>query len=642
MDNRKRWLVLLIILVLVLIFFNMKFLGLSIINTTSEVSVLPDNYPPVIWGLDDNLYVCEGESLFHIFYANDTDGGALTGRIVPQDPFYVFFISQTTPNTNDFVIVSGLLSKLNTGGVNSGSRKYVETVYVSDNYNSTCCEDSQEVNITVIEINNIPAVQDIGVQTVWTSGDNTEFYEDWNVIDTEFNYGYGTLTYNISIFNSTGASVDLFNISATGILNFTANNETPLGVYNVTVCVIDTGLVNKHQNITDVCAQTGDAFIVCDNFGLTVTDENRPPEIIDYFPNNLSLIVSGTDNLYFNITKYDPDGTIPDARWYVDGVLKEYDSGSLIDHFNYTFGCDVSGSHDVFVEITDGQFGDSLRWNIAVEDVRCFPEEPDEPSSTSSGGPSPPQVNLDFSVEPLFITTTVLKQQGKSFDIIINNTGDMSLNFELDIVNISDKAILDNESFSLGYGKGKILRLYLYALAGTPQGVYFGKIIVKAGNIQKEIKIVLEVREKEPLFDLRVIVPNEYKRVYPGEEVKALVNMLNVGMYGTAVDVEFYLYITDLDKVLIYELKKETIAVETNLSLERMLYIPPNTVPGTYLVLGEAKYTNITVSTYDTFYVGEKKYVRVSYFIILAVILALIAFILFLVYKRRKKKQYED
>jgi len=81
--------------------------------------------------------------------------------------------------------------------------------------------------------------------------------------------------------------------------------------------------------------------------------------------------IAGTTALNFNITKYDPDGTIPDAYWYVDNTLVEYDAGSSVDSFTYTFGCGVSGLHNVSVRITDGLVNDSIQWNFSISEVMC-------------------------------------------------------------------------------------------------------------------------------------------------------------------------------------------------------------------------------------------------------------------------------
>lgn len=638
MNLKRGWIIFFIIVVAALLFLEIRFMGFATVNTTSSnVTITGANSPPTIDTTIPNLEVCEGENLFHLFYASDVDGDSLSGTISPSNPFYVFWLSQSAPNTHEFSIVSGTLDKTDLDSIDSGYKIYEETITVTDSYNATCCTDTTDLNITVVEKNNVPSVENIGVNTIWNQGDNTNFYELWDISDTEFDGGYGNLTYNISIVNSTGDSVSLFGINSLGVMNFTANLSTVIDTYNVSVCVQDTALSSPHVNISSVCSQDGGNFTRCDDFQLTVTDSNRAPNITDYYPTNLTFNQGGTTTFYFNITEEDPDGTIPDAYWYLDDVSVEYDSGSYVDEFSHNFGCGVAGDHTVRVDITDGELNDSLQWNFSVTHVDC-PVDTGGGGGGGGGGVAP---RAYFEVEPEFISTTLFEQEGKTFSIVVNNTGGTSASITTEIENMSNMAILSEDEFTLEQGESRELSLYLYALSSVEPGVYFGKVKFKAGSVERIVSVVVEVKEREPLFDLKVRVPLEYKSVYPDNNFKALVDLLNVGLYGTPVDVELTLMVTDLNRIILYETQREFLAVETNLTVERGLYVPFGVEAGPHVVLAELKYNNITISSYDTFNVIEKKYLRVSYFIIILVVLALIAMILFIIYKRRKREEEE-
>ncbi|MEK6925949.1 MAG: hypothetical protein AABW50_01580 [Nanoarchaeota archaeon] len=641
MSVKREWLIFFIVLTVAFgILFNLRFLGLSVANTTSNVTVASLNTPPAIGSINDSLYVCENEILDYEFNVTDIDGDVLIGSINPENPFFVFWIRQPAVSVTTFAIVSSSISKVIIGGVNSGNKTYVENVSVKDDFSSSCCFDYKQTNITAIEINNGPLIEDVGVKTVWTSGDNSNFYEVVAVNDTEYNLGYGTLNFTVSIFNSSGISLNLFNITSSGgVINFTANSSTVLGVYNVTVCVNDTGLSNPFVNISSVCSQTGGSLSACDNFSLTVTSSNRAPNITAYYPTSLSFSSSGTDSLYFNITKYDVDGTIPDAYWYVDSVLKEYDSGSSVDSFSYSYGCGVSGAHNVTVNVTDGLLWTSLTWNVSVQSVSCSSTSG---GSAGGGGAGAGIISERFSIEPQFIATKIFKGEGKSFDIKIKNVGSVDANIVTGIENISDLALVSEDNFLLKVGEEKIVKVYLYSLSIAKSGVYYGKIFFQGQTTKVAVSVVLEVKDREPLFDISVEVLPDYKTVTAGDDMTVSVNMLNVGLYGTAVDVEFYLFITDFNRLIIYETSKEMVAVEKNVSLLRDLRVPFDTSSGNYLVLAQASYGNISATSYDTFAVVEKKYLRAAYFLILMFILALLLLILFLIWKRRKKKKEEE
>lgn len=321
-------------------------------------SVFVPNSAPLLSTIPDNLYICEGNIFSRYFNATDVDEDIIEGRVTPLNPFYLSFSQNYNLTTTQFEIYSGNLTKIYS--VNSPT--YEETVSASDGQYS----DTKNVNIIVIEINHAPKVDNIGVHTVWTSGENSTFYKQVTATDMEDgNQSSGNLEFNLTFLSGT----PFFNISSTGVMNVT--NPTQVGVYNLSVCVRDKG-INAHQNIS-LCGQDGGPLTSCKNFSLTVTNENRAPVITSYYPTNLNLSVYSTDNLYFNISKYDADGTIPDAYWYVDNVLKQYNSGSLSDSFIYSFGCGISGNHAVKAEITDGLLSASIQWDLSVTEIGCPP-----------------------------------------------------------------------------------------------------------------------------------------------------------------------------------------------------------------------------------------------------------------------------
>lgn len=322
------------------------------------------NSNPIIGNISNETFVCEDDYISYLFEVTDVDEDSLTSDISPKNPFYLSFSSAVNLTTYKYEIFSGVLNKEDAGGVNAGSKTYPETITMSDGISS----DSKKINITVIEINNAPSITNIGVQTIWSRGDNRSFNYSVQVLDIEDgNQASGNLNFSVVFSGQT-----LFNISSNGVINFTANSSY-LGVHNISVCAQDLGITNLHDNIS-LCGQDGGSIISCNNFSLTITDENRAPNITSYYPINLSFDANGTDILYFNISKYDPDGTLPDVYWYVDEVLEEYDSGvSLIDDFSYIFGCGISGMHFIDVVITDGLLNDSIQWNVTVSYVACPP-----------------------------------------------------------------------------------------------------------------------------------------------------------------------------------------------------------------------------------------------------------------------------
>jgi len=343
--------------------------GGQIYNDSVTFFVSLPNSAPLIQNLSNNVYVCENSYLSSFFTSYDYDEDNLNMDISPKYPFYVRPYVYTDYYRLTSEIYSGTLRKEAVG-------LYEETISLSDGQYS----DSKKVNITVIEVNNAPIVQSIGVQTIWLVGENSTLNKTILVTDLEDgNQDSENLNFNISFQGG-----DLFNLTKpnSSLLYFNATLED-VGVYNISFCAIDNGLSSVHPNIS-ICSQNGSSLASCINFSLTVTNENRAPEVISYFTENLSN-VAGTEMIMFNITKHDPDSTIPDSYWYVDGLFVARYSESLIDVFNYTFGCGICGLHNITADITDGVLNASISQNFNVSLIACSSSSPGGGSSGGSG-----------------------------------------------------------------------------------------------------------------------------------------------------------------------------------------------------------------------------------------------------------------
>ncbi len=349
---------------------NEKIFGQLFSQRGFDVAVtIRDATPPIILLEDNETFVCEKSSMDFPVMVLDFN------KIIPEaslsviNPFYIIFFSKINEYTNEYRIVSPILTKENAGGVNQGWKTYLETIYMKDGDLIA----SKDLNITVIEINNVPFIENIGVKTVWTRGDNSVFKYQVNSTDIEDG---DSNSFNL-IFNISFEGEKLFDISPNGTMFFKPNSSQ-IGVYNISVCVKDKRIEKPHQNIS-ICKQDGSSLTTCNNFSLTVTDENRAPVIINHTPFNLSLNINGEENIYFNITSHDADGTLVDNYWYVDGILKKYEPRKEVSNFSFSYICGFSGKSNITAVITDGELNNSIKWNITVTNAIC-------PTASTGGG----------------------------------------------------------------------------------------------------------------------------------------------------------------------------------------------------------------------------------------------------------------
>ena len=353
-----------------------------VVNKSVVFYVNVSNHAPIFGTIPDSLYACESTNYDYIINATDCDEDSLTFGGSSDDPF---FILSPNPKTENIIPNLGMFGEskifslpLNKSNININ---YSLSATVTD----THLIDVKNVNVSVIEINNPPqySVFIPGANTVWTKGENSTFIREFNATDVEDgNQDSGNLSYNISFLGTT-----LFGITNQGKVSY-IGNIAHLGNHFATVCVTDKGIPLSHPKIQEVCGQDGSNQSNCVTFQLTVVNQNRPPTITSFNPKNLSFPSFSTDNLHFNITTFDPDGTIPDVFWYVNGQLTKYDNLTSISQFNYNFGCGVSGKQNIRVDITDGELNDSLQWNVPLIGIACPITPPGGGSGGGGGGAS--------------------------------------------------------------------------------------------------------------------------------------------------------------------------------------------------------------------------------------------------------------
>ena len=124
------------------------------------------------------------------------------------------------------------------------------------------------------------------------------------------------------------------------------------------------------------------------------------------------------------------------------------------------------------------------------------------------------------------------------------------------------------------------------------------------------VNVIINVKDKAPLFDVSVSILPSYKSVVSGKSVASVLRLINAGTPENPIDVKVKLTMTNFNKDKIYESGEETIGISNELSIIRELTVPAETPPGVYVLIASATYNNGTiVESYDTFEVVESKIV---------------------------------
>ncbi len=231
--------------------------------------------------------------------------------------------------------------------------------------------DWQVVNFEIIDVNDPPVLDTIGAQTAII---NETYIYDVNATDVDVKPEWNDLTF---YDNAT-----FFNIQAkTGVIQFFVN-ETYNGTHSINMSVSD------------------GAFWDYEIISFSVVAVNHPPNITSWYPENDTLEINEGQSLYFNITKYDPDGTIPSSQWYLD---ERELNGETTDEYNYYTGYTSSGTHNITVIISDGELTASHEWRVIVHDMPLPPSGAIPPSGQAL--PPPCEENwrcTEWSICPVY------------------------------------------------------------------------------------------------------------------------------------------------------------------------------------------------------------------------------------------------
>lgn len=228
-------------------------------------------------------------------------------------------------------------------------------------------------------------------------------------------------------------------------------------------------------------------------------------------------------------------------------------------------------------------------------------------TSSSSGGStttSSPLIKIaSFKLNTTFLPIEVKKGEQKTEVITLTNDGTKNLTISISITGIKRFVFPRQDSIFLEPGETKFVKFDLYAFTNVNPDIYLGQISFNAENITKSVNVVLNIKNKLPLFDIKTTVLS--KKVYPGTKVSAKVIVKNLGD-NVKVDIQLESVVEDFQNRT-YISKIETFAITNSSTKEVFLELPSNISLGNYIFYSKVSYGNITASSYDTFSVVKKE-----------------------------------
>ncbi len=465
-----------------------------------------------------------------------------------------------------------------------------------------------------------------GVSAAWYNVDGT-------------NISLGNLTKNYIYFNTFEGNKTLYLYAndTTGLVgyssvNFSVNNTKLIIIY-------ETFRENNKGNSTNF-DDYNDAEL--ENFSNMTLENTRYGKIVWNEPINLTKDLNPSDK----ITTLDYHVLIANHSISVDTTeLPNLNKSATLWFYNLTFDSPriMIDGEVCPEEICSNETYSNRVLSIVVTSLFSFTleETPKTPGQENAGGGNGGRSIVsksNITVDKEIILVSLKQGETKKESFITKNTGSGKLDINLSTVDIEDFIKLSGSNFELLPGKSKTVDIDFIARQDTIPDLYIGKIIIKGGEVEKEILVVIEVESNSPLFDVAVEIPERYKQVLPGGELLTNIKLYSLGKTGR-VDVKIEYQIKD-DKNNIILAEEEMVAVEVQTSFVKEFQLPEKIKPGTYLVYIKANYDHQVGSASAWFSVKRKTFLEGNMLYLIIVVIILITLILIIMHELKSLRKH--
>jgi uncharacterized membrane protein len=473
----------------------------------------------------------------------------------------------------------------------------------------------------------------ITTQDLWLNYSSSNTYAIWYKLDsdpnitltgnTTFNVSEGTHTLYLYANNTDGNETSDSVIFSVNSSKFRVIYDEYMGSTRGSSTDFNKSSYEDLQDLSEILLENTDWGKIQFYGGINVTDDS---DFSDYetnlnahtniSENRIELDSTPLPNFNKSATLYLYNLNFNDPRILRDGSLCP---DSICTELNYS--------------------GGNLIFNVTQFTVYSA-EETSIISPPGEDGGGSVALKGSFKVDLDSIATKLKQGQIATESITLTNNGTKRLYFELE-----DSPILRNllkiseKTFSLDPGESKVIIIDMIAREDTIPDLYLGKISVKANGLEKEIFVLIEIESKAALLDVRAEILKEYKEILPGEEILSEIRLFNLGGEGRQ-DILMEYIIKDYDENRIFK-ETESLAIETQITFVKRIYIPEGTNIGRYVLYVRAIYDEEVSSASDNFKVVSKKITTQEkiYIGMMLILIAIINAIIYYIITRDKKQR---
>ncbi|MFH1325630.1 MAG: hypothetical protein ABIH49_02565 [archaeon] len=275
------------------------------------------------------------------------------------------------------------------------------------------------------------------------------------------------------------------------------------------------------------------------------------------------------------------------------------------------------------------------------------PSTPSTPSGTTSpgggGGGSSGAATIVPWVDKISVSTEKMSlslKQGQVLtkNIAIKNNQNQKVNVKIEEQKLSDFLIIRESEISLNSFESKVVPLDFIIREDTVPDLYLGKLLITSEGTEKEIFIAIEVESAEPLFDVKVKIPQQSRYVLPGETLHANTELFNLGTIGR-LDVEVEYSIINKEGEIITK-EHESVAIETQASVTKEIQIPRDIDYEDYILYVKVTYDGKVASASAEFEVTKDKISgrEKIYIVMITFILIILSVVIYFLIENKRER----
>ena len=207
-----------------------------------------------------------------------------------------------------------------------------------------------------------------------------------------------------------------------------------------------------------------------------------------------------------------------------------------------------------------------------------------------------------FTLDKELIKSFLFTGQSLRESLTITNTGNTRSSFSLTINSLIDYVTLSEDAFYLREDESKTINLDINIPDNIEEDVYTGDLIIRTSSSTKTVPFILEVESIDAPVDVKVTIPEEFKRVEIGSTVFARISMFN--LLNVPIPVNVYYAAKDSNGSLI-GFGEEVIDLGQTITFTRSINLSSDSQIGDYVFLVKAEYRDKTAVGSDVFEVVE-------------------------------------